>query len=232
MIKHHPSDEILNAYVQAELPVSVSVAVAIHTELCSTCAQKVDDFTAMAASKNLTNGEQQATVANDILAEQDEVLDSFEFDFDEMLDAITCDTSQAAIGVVEEQTITVAGKSIPMPRAMSKLDTSDWLKLGKLNRSRIALDDGALRTSMLYIENGGVVPHHTHNGFEITLLLDGSFSDDMGEYHKGDFIWLDGSHKHQPETQDGCLCYTVVSDSLKFSQGLSRLLNPIGKLIY
>jgi putative transcriptional regulator len=64
------------------------------------------------------------------------------------------------------------------------------------------------------------------------LLLEGSFEDEMGSYHEGDFIWLDGKHTHNPVTKEGCLCLTVASDSLHFTQGLTKMLNPIGKFIY
>lgn len=219
MINHHPSDEILDAYINAELPVSVSVAVSIHTEMCEVCAEKVAKKTEQAAQQ-------------DFAVQEEAIPSDFDFNFNDMLDAITLDDSRAPISVQAEKHIEIAGRTLEVPRALSNIEYSDWLQLGKLRRSRMTLEDGPLRSSMLYIDADGDVPHHTHNGFEITLLLDGEFSDEMGHYRKGDFIWLDGQHKHQPKTENGCLCYTVVSDSLHFSQGLSRLLNPIGKLIY
>ncbi|MGO3300382.1 MAG: ChrR family anti-sigma-E factor, partial [Pseudoalteromonas sp.] len=42
----------------------------------------------------------------------------------------------------------------------------------------------------------------------------------------------DGTHQHSPQTKNGCLCFTVVSSALHFNKGLSKLLNPIGNLIY
>jgi len=84
----------------------------------------------------------------------------------------------------------------------------------------------------LHIDADGEVPTHTHKGFEITLLLDGSFEDDMGTYHPGDFIELNGEHNHQPKTKEGCLCYTVADDALQFTEGFHKLFNPIGSLLY
>lgn len=219
MINHHPTDDILNAYVNAELPVSVSVAVSIHTEMCDTCARKVAAKTERAAQNNLVD-------------EIPSIPSDFDFNFDDMLNSITQDDSRDPVASKPIDYIKVAGLSLEKPRALSNIKSSDWLQLGKLSRSRMTLDDDELRSSMLYIDADGDVPQHTHNGFEITVLLDGEFSDEMGHYRKGDFIWLDGKHNHNPKTIDGCLCYTVVSDSLHFSQGISRLLNPIGKLIY
>jgi putative transcriptional regulator len=64
------------------------------------------------------------------------------------------------------------------------------------------------------------------------LLLQGSFEDEMGTYHAGDFIWLNGKHIHQPVTKTGCVCLTVSSDAIRFVKGVSQLLNPIGQFIY
>jgi putative transcriptional regulator len=217
MIKFHPSDDILEQYAAAELPVSVAVAVAIHVEMCACCQDKVNA--------------KQAKQAESIF-ESESAIEAGTIDFDDMLSAITVDDTLDVVTAQPKQNVLLDENSITLPSALSNLDVSHWQRVGKLARSRVALDDGALRSSMLQIDAGGQVPHHTHNGFEITLLLDGSFSDEMGTYNKGDFIWLNGEHNHQPETIEGCLCYTVVSDALHFNHGVSRLLNPIGKLIY
>ncbi|MFQ3312714.1 MAG: putative transcriptional regulator, partial [Colwellia sp.] len=31
---------------------------------------------------------------------------------------------------------------------------------------------------------------------------------------------------------NGCLCFTVANDALHFTQGINKLLNPIGSFIY
>ena len=107
-----------------------------------------------------------------------------------------------------------------------------WTHLGKINRAPLILGEGEVHTHLLRIDPGGVVPEHTHKGFELTLLLEGEFEDELGTYVKGDFICLDSTHKHSPKTQKGCLCLTVVNDALHFTKGMSKLLNPIGSLIY
>ena len=106
------------------------------------------------------------------------------------------------------------------------------MNLGKISRARLDFEDDAHHTSLLHIDKDGQVPCHTHKGFEITLLLEGSFEDEMGVYNKGDFIWLDGNHTHQPATKEGCVCLTVSSDALYFTKGVSQLFNPLGKYIY
>lgn len=221
MIKHHPQPELLEAFVNGELPTPVSVAVAIHVEMCEASQQKVAELEAKAAEQHF---------GTSVLV--DDEAHEAELDFQNMIDAITQDATLDTVVPEVLNKIEVGGKQFTAPKALQKLENSDWKTLGKLSRSRVQLDDVEARSSLLWIDAGGEVPLHTHKGFEITLLLDGSFSDDMGTYNKGDFIWLDGKHEHQPRTEEGCLCYTVVSDALHFTQGMSRLLNPIGKLIY
>jgi len=74
---------------------------------------------------------------------------------------------------------------------------------------------------------------HEHKGYEVTLLLAGSFSDEYGSYNRGEFLfYLAGDAKHSPKTENGCLCYAVQDAPLHFTQGMSKVLNPLGKLIY
>jgi putative transcriptional regulator len=216
MIKHHPQLALLKSYVAGELPAAVSVMIAAHIEMCPHCEEKVAALTAEAASESFTHAP--------YVEEQ--------LDIDDMINMITDSDDIDEYKEPQPREMQIADMPYFLPRSLNSLDVSNWSKLGKLSRARVELEDGTLHTSLLHIGAGGSVPQHTHNGFEITLLLEGSFEDEMGTYGRGDFIWLDGKHQHTPVTKEGCLCLTVSSDSLRFTQGLSKLLNPIGKFIY
>ncbi|MFT6787239.1 MAG: putative transcriptional regulator [Pseudoalteromonas rhizosphaerae] len=220
MIKHHPSDALLAQYCNASLPASINVAVAIHLDMCSCCKEKVQRI--------------EANNAVDVFGTDDEHPQTTDLAIDELslIDAITADVTADEVYKVAPQTILVNQQNYQLPRALARISHSKFMQMGKLSRSRIDLDDGALRSSLLHIDAGGEIPEHTHTGFELTLLLDGEFSDEEGQYVPGDFMWLDGRHQHTPITEKGCLCYTVVSSALHFKKGLSKLLNPIGNLIY
>ncbi|MEZ8017019.1 transcriptional regulator [Vibrio splendidus] len=236
MIKHHPNAAILKDFVDGNLADSVSLIVSSHVELCEHCQKQVSMLTAQAADsvfeneipafENDTSGLQLSESEMDAF-----LADNGEFDFD-AIDKITADLSQAVEVVIEPQQETVSDTTFTVPRALNSVVRKDWMNLGKISRARLDFDDESHHTSLLHIDKDGQVPCHTHKGFEITLLLEGSFEDEMGIYNKGDFIWLDGKHTHQPVTKEGCVCLTVSSDALYFTKGVSQLFNPLGKYIY
>ncbi|AQP98506.1 transcriptional regulator [Pseudoalteromonas aliena] len=226
MIKHHPSETLLTEYCSASLSASLSLAVSIHVDMCPVCQAKVAKIEASNADELFS---EQPTQFEKSHNEQSESFEEFELN---LLDMITSDNSIDEVYEVAPVSIKVNEHKYQLPRALTRISHSKFTQVGKLARSRIALDDGALRSSLLHIDAGGEIPEHTHTGFEVTLLLDGEFSDEEDSYVPGDFIWQDGSHQHTPLTKDGCLCFTVVSSALHFNKGFSKLLNPIGNLIY
>ncbi len=237
MINHHPDLELLKQFVGGSLPASVSVVIASHVEMCQQCADCAEKLTDQAAEE---------------IFEQDRVNEP-EFDqqiLDQkaiaMMEAITClepeeidsqkttapTGAESVIEAAAETVVEIEGQSITLPRAMRSISLKPWTKMGKLSRARLNLDDDNLKSSLLHIRQGGSVPCHTHKGFEITLLLQGSFDDEMGTYQKGDFIWLDAKHCHQPTSPEGCVCLTVSSAAMQFTRGASQLLNPLARFIY
>ncbi|GLX84605.1 anti-ECF sigma factor ChrR [Thalassotalea loyana] len=226
MIKHHPSEELLASYVEASLPVSVSAAIAMHIEMCPHCAAKVETLTDQRAEACFEVNDEQINESSTGTAEFGEL------DYDAMIGEITEQNDVATHSVPEQKTLNIKGKSVVLPRAISNIPTTGWSNIGKLSRARFQLDEGKVRSSLLNIEPGGSVPEHTHKGYELTLLLSGSFKDDMGEYVAGDFIMLDGEHTHHPVSEEGCLCFTVSDDAQHFTQGINKLLNPIAQFLY
>jgi len=231
MINHHPKLNLLIQHVNGELPASISAGIKIHSDFCPQCSKQIADLTEHQAQLSF---EQASTDSAEYDAEHD-------FDAKAMLDNIMqMDQEQEPetanqFATAEDEApprVSFRGVEYTLPSVMKKMALGKTAQIGKLSRSRILLDEGHIHSSLLRIEAGGSIPEHTHNGYEITLLLEGSFKDDMGEYVAGDFIVLDGKHQHQPMSELGCLCYTVVSDSLHFTQGINKLLNPIGSFIY
>lgn len=222
MIKYHPSDSMLHQFVQGTLPISMSVAISTHQEMCAECRAKLTALQKM-----------EAVMTFESVEESEHIASWSEENNDAMIDAITSLPDEAEKPAPSNNaTLNFNDVEVVLPHALRRIGHGRFTRLGKLTRTRLDLEDGDLRTSLLHIEPGGEIPLHTHKGFEITLLLQGEFSDENGHYGPGDFIWTDSRHNHTPYSENGCVCLTVVSDALHFNAGLSQLLNPIGKLIY
>ncbi|MBA6390990.1 cupin domain-containing protein [Colwellia sp. BRX10-3] len=227
MIKHHPKLELLQSFVDGDLPASLAAGIAIHADMCAFCQQKIGHLTEQVAEASFEQDLSPKSAVIDISPEISAM------SFDEIIDQITAsnDVEPAAV-VHEERLITFKGMEYTLPNTLRNMELGKTAQIGKLSRARLNLGEGEIHTNLLHIGPGGSIPEHTHKGFELTLLLAGTFADEQGEYVAGDFIMLDKRHQHQPATEHGCLCYTVANDALHFTQGINKLLNPIGAFIY
>lgn len=83
----------------------------------------------------------------------------------------------------------------------------------------------------LRVDPAKKTPMHSHGGIEITLILEGSYSDSNGHYERGDMIVTDENCEHAPKScpDKGCLCMVVSSTPIRLS-GIAKLLNPFIKL--
>lgn len=233
MIKHHPKFELIQSFVNGDLPASLSAAIAIHADMCPQCQQQIAELTDQVAEVSFEEAYLDRFIVDDhqptesIGEQNDDALD-----INDIIAQITLFDDIDKVEPIVEKTIHFNNKAYTLPAALNNMSLGKISHIGKLSRARIQLNENEIHTSLLQIEPGGGVPQHTHKGFELTLLLDGSFNDESGEYVKGDFIMLDGTHTHNPISAQGCLCYTVANDALRFTQGINKLLNPIGSFIY
>lgn len=228
MIKHHPKFELIQSFVNGDLPASLSAGIAIHAEMCPVCQKQIAQLTEEVAEASF----EQAFLHKFCIDDAQDMSELSDINFDEMISDITDNNDIAQPQPTANASMSFKGEDYKLPTVLSHMEIGKTAQIGKLARARVQLNEGEIHTSLLHIEPGGSVPEHTHNGFELTVLLSGTFSDDEGEYVAGDFIMLDGRHQHNPVSEHGCLCYTVANDSLHFTQGINKLLNPIGSFIY
>jgi putative transcriptional regulator len=228
MIKHHPKFELIQSFVNGDLPASLSAGISIHASMCPTCQKQISLLTDQVAELSFDD------VINNFndLNESEATGESSILNLDDMIEGITEFDDIDVVQSVEVKTVCFKNKSYNLPSALNNVILGKTAQIGKLARARVQLNENEIHTNLLHIEPTGSVPEHTHKGFELTVLLAGSFRDDTGEYVKGDFIMLDGNNTHNPVSDKGCLCYTVANDSLHFTQGINKLLNPIGSFIY
>lgn len=252
MIKHHPSNTLLESHAKGDLPLSMAIALAAHCELCPICQAKLTELTTIIASAvmedevlavDTASSRRQISnlstpAASQIALADDSQTSHTHVNMAQMLANIMAKPADLTPSTRPcAPTVQVKGMQYTLPHVFKQQlhqqgQEKTWQGMGNVSRMRLDVDEKQTRASLLHIGPEGEIPHHTHKGFELTLLLAGEFSDDFGAYVPGDFMILDGQVKHSPKTTIGCLCYTILDAPLYFTKGFSKLLNPIGELIY
>ena len=138
----------------------------------------------------------------------------------------------AALAAMFDQ-IDAGDKAPELPRALQafigmELEDIPWKKrMPGFAEYRLPDVDGC-EVSLLRIDGGKTVPVHTHHGSEITLVLQGGFTDAHGHYERGDIAYADDHVNHKPVADEGevCVCFAVVDAPLELTGPLGRLINP------
>lgn len=88
------------------------------------------------------------------------------------------------------------------------------------------------RAYLLRVGAGMAVPHHTHRGEELTIILKGAFKDRGHIYRPGDFAEVDDSVEHQPKvTREGeCVCLVCADAPLVPLDWVGRLFQPFVRI--
>ena len=206
-IRHHISDDMLDAYRTGSLPHGFGVVVAAHLSLCDQCRarQEADDMIGGALLQRAEGAPLHPDARDRMMA----VLDT------------PPPPSVRASGVFPAPVMRELGGRPP-----------GWRMLGGGIRQQILSADreGSLR--LLYIPPGKAVPEHGHHGRELTLVLQGSFSDSAGSFHRGDVETAHAEIDHQPIAGDGqaCICLAATDAPLRFHALIPRLLQPIFRI--
>ena len=219
MVKHHPTPELLAAFSAGSLQLSYALCVSAHLEHCSACRTNVQRLKSLGA--DMFSSQKPAPVSEGF---KDRI-------FEQLDNPVQAQQSEP------EDTKPVDNG---VPRCLQKLvpesyQQLDWRSVTPGIKSAALCRDGdSTQVSMMKLMPGAAVGHHRHMGEEITLVLEGSFSDEEGIYQRGDFILRDGKHKHKPvASKDGpCICLTVQDAPIQFTGFLARLFNPFMRRSY
>ncbi len=84
------------------------------------------------------------------------------------------------------------------------------------------------RSSLLRISPGKALPQHTHAGDELTLVLDGAYTDEGGLFTRGGLEMADTSVSHRPvaDADTGCVCLAILSAPVQLTGMLGWIVNP------
>ncbi len=211
MPNHLPPDEMLADYACGATSPGVSLLIAAHLTEAPESRRRVSEF---------------EEIGGVLLTEQDEA-DMSASALDKtlaMLDApLAEDTAPAKIGG-------------PLPRPILDMmghgfEEIPW-KFRLPGVSSHELDAfGDEKVTLLRAKPGAKVPQHTHEGTELTLVMQGVLVDDGVSYGKGDVALNDEDDDHQPYIggDEVCYCLIVQQGDLRFTGTFSRVLNYIGE---
>ncbi|SMP00767.1 ChrR family anti-sigma-E factor [Shimia sagamensis] len=208
-ITHHVPDAILASYAAGSLPQAFAVAVASHVSLCAHCRGALEAHQAVGGVilEDTKAVAVSASLKDSILAQ---------------LDApYTPEPVYERNGIFPGPVMEVMQRHAPR-----------WKKLGMGVRQDILSADAHGSVRLLYIPPGQAVPDHSHNGLEMTLVLQGSFSDETGRFGVGDLEIADETVEHTPVADPGaaCICLAATDARLRFNALVPRLLQPLFRI--
>ena len=206
MIQHHPDMATLISYAAGALSSNFTQIVKCHVENCSQCQAQIQE------------GEQLGGQLLNMHPSNSDTSETTYFD-----DFWKNNINE---GVFSEANVTTSTSYEDMIESLK--GDQKWKSLVP-GIGQIKLMDGAQGTLRLFkIAPGMAIPLHTHNGNEMTLILKGSYSDELGRFKAGDVADVDDDTDHQPiaDTQEDCICLIATEAPLKFKGLLPRLMQP------
>ena len=107
---------------------------------------------------------------------------------------------------------------------------TSWRRVG-IGVFEYELEIGGVTASFYRIAPGRAVPVHSHDGTEVSLVLEGGFTDEFGSYGPGDIAIQEQNTEHQPVADDDgeCIVFAVNEGAIRLTGPIGRMLNMIVK---
>ena len=211
---HHPTEDLLLNYAAGSVDEAYGVMVATHLALCPSCRAAVRQ--AEAIGGELIEQLAPAQIADRVIAGVMARLDE------------TGAAPAPAIRVAAPG----AASNIPRPlrdHIAGPVDQCRWQWKGPgVQYASLSIDAGGNKMGLMRIAPGTRMPHHGHSDDELTMVLEGGYSDEFGRYGRGDIEFADVEVCHQPVADaDGpCLCLVITRGKLRPTGIIARWLSP------
>ena len=208
-ITHHLDQATLVAYSAGTLSAGLFTVVSSHLEMCAECRKA-------------------ALIANEIGGGLLALNDS----------AVVAPSSKDAV-LSKIQTATLHRLPVrrhptsDVPRTLQNiigtadLDSLKWRNAGPgVMMFKPSPQKGQVGfLGLLRIRPGHKVPDHGHGGTELTLILRGAYSDEIGQFSRGDIADLDESISHTPMAvgDEECICLVANDAPTRFRSWPARL---------
>jgi putative transcriptional regulator len=206
-LKNHPKHELLAAYAAGSLPLSQALCISVHLEHCSECTQNLYRLNQLGSELML---KLQPAPPSPSLKNK-------------LLNQIETNSDNQSVPRCLHQFIKTRYEDISWKRLSSDIHSYELCR-----------DQNNAKVELLRIKPGGTSGTHSHMGDEYTVILEGSFSDESGLYHQGDFLVRDSRHQHTPVAtiDKECICLAVTEAPIQLTGFFGRLLNPLIRRSY
>ena len=211
MIRHHAPDELLLDYAAGVLPEGPALVVALHVALDPGSRRLVHRLRGVGGAL-FDQDPGAADMGEAALEEALARLDDLPND-----DRPVAPTAQAGFDWA--------------PTALRPyLAGKAWQRaFGGFEEIRLDLHGDGHRVRLLKLSPGQGLPPHRHVANEYTVVLQGGYTDNTGNYVVGDFAVGPGPQEHQPiaDPGDPCIALIALEKPIVLTSFWGRLFNPL-----
>lgn len=217
MICHHPHASTLTAYAAGGLSEGFSLVTAAHAEWCPVCRQ----------------GIQSAEQVGGIVLSHAPQAGLSESGFDDCMARIQADESQPDVDALPQGRPKLSPAkfgeipSVIRSRLDGDWDTLSWKRLvgGIWHHSLECADANAGWLKLFRFAPGVALPKHDHCGQEMTLVLQGAYEDEAGQFGVGDCADLEPHDAHGPQVigSEDCIALIATTGPIRFEQLKHRI---------
>lgn len=207
-VQHHLTDALLLSYASGTLPEGFAIVVATHVSMCDECRARLESYEAVGGA---------------LVADADAV-------------AVSEDALEATLALIDAAPVFEPRKIkkdavLPLPVQEylgCDLDGVRWRPLGGGVRQAMLETRDKTKVRLFSIPGGTAIPDHSHRGLELTLVLQGAFSDEVSRFGPGDVEIASDDLHHTPIAEEGqdCICLAATDAPLRFSGLLPRIVQP------
>jgi len=203
-IAYHPSEELLMQFASGAVKAPFDIPLRAHIDACVLCRKE-------AAVWEGVGGALLETVTPV---------------------AMTDGALESVLGTLERERDRPRRKTAPrasaLPAALQRFRPGIEFPIGPgiYKRNLWKAPRGTGRAFLLRAKPGLALPHHGHSGVEVTYVVSGGYSDELGHYTPGDFFTADDSVSHQPRVDDDGECTLLIA-----TDGLPQAPGWIGMLM-
>ncbi len=216
-IKHHLTDALLMAYSAGTLPEAFSLVVATHVSLCDECRARLAEFDTVGGE--VMEGVEGADLSDDC--------------FEATLAMIAANHDERPRGKAAARPVIARDEAL-FPKPLrdwvgGDVDSVKWRAIGGGVKQAVIRTKGRENAYLLRIPGGVAVPDHGHGGTELTLVLQGAFSDETARFAAGDVEVANEEFEHTPVAEPGpdCICLAATDARLRFKGIVPRLAGRI-----